>query len=64
MTNENNALAANDSKVVVTDIQMPFGSMVVFMIKWTLAAVPAAAILIVIGAVTFGILGGFALLSR
>ncbi len=27
--------------VVVTDIRMPFWSMVVFMVKWTIAALPA-----------------------
>ena len=28
-------------EVVVTDINMPFGSMVVFMVKWAIAAIPA-----------------------
>lgn len=55
MTNENNPLVT-DGKVVVTDIQMPFGSMVLFMIKWALAAVPAAMILAVITVVTIVIL--------
>ena len=32
-------------EVVVTDIRMLFGSMVVFMIKWTIAAIPAFLIL-------------------
>jgi len=49
------------TRVSVTDINMPFGSMVVFMVKWALAAIPAALILVVIffvaGAV-FGALGG------
>jgi hypothetical protein len=35
-------------QVVVTDINMPFGSMVQFMIKWAIAAIPAAIILSVI----------------
>jgi hypothetical protein len=44
----------NESQhVVVTDIKMPFFSMVVFMIKWALALIPAA---IVIG-IIFGALG-------
>ena len=34
-----------ETKVVVTDIQMPFFSMVVFMVKWALAAIPAFLIL-------------------
>ena len=34
-----------ETQVVVTDIQMPFISMVVFMVKWALAAIPAFLIL-------------------
>ena len=37
-----------ETKVVVTDIQMPFISMVVFMVKWALAAIPALFILFAI----------------
>lgn len=60
MTNDTNALAGTTSnKVVVTDIQMPFASMVGFMIKWAIATVPAALILIFLGAVTFAFLSGF-----
>ena len=48
--------------VVVTDINIPFGSMVVFMVKWALAAIPAVIILILIflilSAVTGGVLAG------
>jgi hypothetical protein len=40
------------TRVVVTDLQMPFGSMVVFMVKWAFAAIPAA--LILLAAITFG----------
>jgi len=32
-------------EVVVTDIKMPFGSMVTFMVKWAIAAIPAMIIL-------------------
>lgn len=38
-------------EVRVTDIQMPFGSMVVFMVKWAIASIPALIILVVLGAV-------------
>lgn len=38
----------DEQRVVVTDIRMPFSSMVVFLIKWTLAAIPAMAILWVV----------------
>jgi len=36
-------------KVRVIDLDMPFGSMVVFMVKWAIAAIPAFIILMVIG---------------
>lgn len=48
----------NSQPVVVTDIDMPFGSMVVFMVKWALASIPAIIILTIIGMVVFGILTG------
>jgi len=41
---------AASNQVVVTDIRMPFGSMVVFMVKWAVAAIPALLILMIIGA--------------
>ena len=46
------------NEVVVTNIQMPFGSMVGFMIKWAIASIPAAIILGLIGAVFFGLFAG------
>jgi hypothetical protein len=40
------------TKVSVTNISMPFGSMVVFMVKWAVATIPALIILaIVIGVI-------------
>jgi hypothetical protein len=47
--------------VVVTDIRMPFFSMVVFMVKWAIAAIPAFFILTVIGVFTWGMLSGLIL---
>jgi len=44
------------NSVIVTDIKMPFSSMVVFMVKWAIATIPALIILTVIGSITFGIL--------
>jgi len=44
--------------VVVKDIQMTFGSMVVFMIKWAIAAIPAMLILSIIGGIIGLIFGG------
>jgi hypothetical protein len=37
-------------EVVVTDIQMPLGSMITFMVKWAIASIPAMIILFVLGA--------------
>ncbi len=42
-------MADNAREIVVTDIKIPFWSMVVLMVKWALAAIPAVFILIVIG---------------
>lgn len=41
-------------EVRVTDIRMPFGSMVLFMVKWAIASIPALVILVVVGAVIWG----------
>ncbi len=38
----------DDRKVIVTDIQMPFGSMVVFLVKLVIATIPALIILAVL----------------
>lgn len=48
----------DNSNVRVTDINMPFMSMVVFMIKWAIASIPAMIILGIVGAITAGIFGG------
>jgi hypothetical protein len=49
-------------EVVVMDVKMPFASMVVFMVKWAIAAIPAMIILGVLWwlvmAVLFGISDG------
>lgn len=39
---------ADRQEVVVTDIRMSFWSMVVFMVKWALASIPALFILVLI----------------
>lgn len=49
------------TRVVVTDVQMPFWSMVRFMVKWAIAAIPAMVILAVVAfifAFLFGALTG------
>jgi hypothetical protein len=43
-------------RVIVTDVDMPFGSMVVFIIKWTLASIPALIILWLIFVVIIALL--------
>ncbi|MDD3765227.1 MAG: hypothetical protein PHP86_18180 [Nevskiales bacterium] len=49
----------NSQQVVVVDIRMPFLSMVVFMVKWAIAAIPAIIILMLIGSLIASLLGGF-----
>ena len=44
-------------KVIIEDVHMGFGSMVVFQIKWVVAAIPAILILGAIGTVLFLIMG-------
>jgi hypothetical protein len=48
----------NATRVIVTDIHMPFWSMVRFMVKWTIAAIPAIIILVLVSAVLSALLGG------
>ena len=45
-------------EVVVVDIHMPFFSMVGFMVKWAIAAIPAIIILFILGVILAAILGG------
>ena len=39
--------------IVIEDIQMPFGSMIVFMVKWAFASIPA---IIIVSIIIFGCL--------
>ncbi len=48
----------NVTDVNIVDIKMPFMSMVVFMVKAAIAAIPATIILVVIGAIVFGLISG------
>ena len=43
-------------QVIVTDIHMPFGSMVAFMVKWSIASIPAFIILFLLGVIALGVL--------
>jgi len=53
------------ARVVITDIQMPFWRIVAIMVKWAIAAIPAALIMmliVIILSAVFGLLGlGFLL---
>lgn len=51
-------------QVIVTDFDMPFGSMVGFMIKWSIAAIPALIVLGVLGVMIVLLLGGLGSLTR
>ena len=47
----------NEKRVVVTDIRMPFLSMMIFMIKWVIASIPAFIILSILGGIVTAVLG-------
>lgn len=51
---------AQKSEVVVVDIKMPFWSMVTFMVKWAVAAIPAILIIAVLLVVLAAFFGGMA----
>jgi len=44
--------------IIVKDIKMSFGSMVIFMVKWSIASIPAMIILGIIGFIIAAIFGG------
>jgi len=46
-----------NSKVQITNFDMPFEDMIKFMVKWALASIPAFIILFIIGLIFFGIFG-------
>jgi hypothetical protein len=52
------AVSSGPARVIVVDFDMTFGSMVLFMVKWTLAAIPAMIILFFLFAVVSAIFGG------
>jgi hypothetical protein len=55
----------NQNEVTITDVKMPFGSMVVFMVKAAIASIPAVIILTIIyGVVAFMMAGIFGGMSR
>jgi hypothetical protein len=46
---------SHNNEVTIVDIKMPFWSMVVFMVKWAIAAIPAILILVVLWAMLIGV---------
>ena len=51
------------NEVVVTDVRMPFMSMVVFMVKWAIASIPAFIILFVIAMIIGALFGGLGMMA-
>ncbi len=50
-----------EREVVVVDIKMPFWSIVVLMIKWAVATIPAAIVIWFVFALLSALFGGFGL---
>ncbi|MGD8339048.1 MAG: hypothetical protein PVJ29_18310 [Desulfobacterales bacterium] len=48
-----------DTEVVVTNIKMPFGSMIIFMVKLAIATIPAMIILSAVGTIIFTLINFF-----
>ena len=48
----------NNDHVVITDVKMPVISMVVFMVKAAIAAIPAIIILVILGAIIAAVFFG------
>jgi hypothetical protein len=46
-------------QVIVVDLQMPFLSIVVLMVKWALASISAIIILVVIFSIVTSLMGGW-----
>jgi hypothetical protein len=54
---QNNLENQQKIKVTVVDIKMPFSSMVLFMVKWAVASIPALTILLLLGVFALGLMG-------
>jgi hypothetical protein len=50
-------MPSSDREVVVVDIKIPFFSMVVLMVKWAIAAIPAVIILVAIAGAAGAVMG-------
>lgn len=58
MSDSTQTAAQAPQKVIVTGFNMPFGELVVFMVKFAIATIPAALILLVLVAIFGGAIGG------
>ena len=45
-------------EVIVVDVKIPFTSMVVLLVKWAIAAIPAVIILVVLAGIISALFGG------
>ena len=45
-------------EVVVVDVRIPFGSMVILILKWSLASIPAMIIFLIVGMLAAGVMTG------
>jgi hypothetical protein len=59
MASPGNAPMQYRQEIVVTDIHMPFFSMVNFMVKWAIASIPAMIILFVLGVAFWALVAAF-----
>lgn len=62
MTKEEEMEPMEPTRIVVTDIRMPLWSMVIFMVKWAIAAIPALIILATIWIVLVTLFGGMGMM--
>jgi len=53
----------NNNRVVIMDVKMPFISMVVFMVKAAIAAIPAIIILAILGTIIAAVIGGIGVIA-
>ena len=51
-------MSAEPNEVVVVDVKIPFWSMVILLVKWALASIPAIVILFLIGTLLSALFGG------
>ena len=51
-------MSENKQEVVVVDVKIPFMSMVILLVKWAVAAIPAAIILFVLAGLLVSLFGG------